>query len=245
MYLTIWLDRLNKRDKLCLTISEQVTRELEGDYGVKSISVPVGVDMEHFSNRRLAKEARRSVGIDEQSTVGLFSGRWDVAHKGLDVLVTIMRERRDIHWLVCTDRDVAVDGVKNLTVLRNVAYAEMPAVYCAADFSIQLSRYESFGLAFLESVACRVPVISTPVGVTNQVYADPPLSELVVANPSACREKTIREVNTVIEALKNRGYRDGLAARGRAVVEREFSLDMWKARMRDVLQRVVEERECE
>src|SRR3990170_2898773 len=160
MYLTIWLDRLNKRGKFCVTSSEQVKRELDGDYGVKSISVPLGVDMEHFSNRILAKAARRSIGIDEQGTVGLFSGRWDVAHKGLDVLVPIMRERRDIHWLLCTDRDLAVDGVRNLTVLRKVAYAEMPKVYCAADFSIQLSRYESFGLAFLESVACRVPVIS-------------------------------------------------------------------------------------
>lgn len=244
MYLTIYLDKLSKQKKRCLAISDQVKKELERDYKVRSISVPCGIDMKHFSKRASGKEIRCRFGIEDQSIVGLYAGRWDVAHKGLDLLIEVMRKRPDVHWLIASDRDIKVQGIRNLTVLLKVSYDEIPKAYSAVDFSIQLSRYESFGFSFLESLACSVPAISTPVGIATEVYADPILSPLLVPHPTNEPDKLLLEVHKLIDLLKDRNYRNKLAARGREVVQRDFSLETWKERMRDVLRSALEASPC-
>lgn len=236
MYLTIWLDKLSKQGKRCLAISDQVRQELERDYGVTSIVIPCGIDMKHFSKRPSRTEVRRRLGIGDQSIVGLYAGRWDVAHKGLDILIQVMRGRDDVHWLIAPDMDIEVGGIRQLSVLPRVgfSYDEIPEVYSAVDFSIQLSRYESFGFSFLESLACSVPAISTPVGVATEVYADPLLSPLLVPHRSDL-DKMLLHVHRTIDSVKDGEYRDRLGTRGRAIVESQFSLDIWKERMRRVL----------
>ena len=44
--------------------------------------------------------------------------------------------------------------------------------YNAADVCVVTSHYESFGLTILESMACKTPVISTPVGASKNLIED-------------------------------------------------------------------------
>lgn len=239
MYMSIIFDRLSKRGKMCLAISSQAEKELMKDYGVHSTVVPCGIDTKHFSRRHPTGQIRLRYGIDPQSFVGVFAGRWDIPHKGLDLLIPIMRERQDIHWLIAPDRQINLKGVKNLTILPDVRYAELPDVYSAADFSIQLSRYESFGFSFVESLSCSVPVISTPVGIASYIYDDPFLSELIVYANGYQTEKIVADVHDKIDRLKDKHCLEILAARCRERVEKEFSLEVWKERMRHILQSVL------
>lgn len=240
MYMNIILDKLSKKGKLCVAASSQVQAELKKDYGTASVLVPCGIDIRHFSKRVSRHELRLRYGIEPEATVGMFCGRWDRAHKGLDSLLPIMQERGDVHWLIATNCDPGLEGVRNLTVLRNVGYEELPSVYSAADFTVQLSRYESFGFSFVESLACSVPVISTPVGIANYLYDDSLLSQLLVPYPADQLEHIRRDVHVKIERLKDKPYLEALAARGRARVEEEFGLELWKERMGNVLRSVME-----
>jgi len=238
MYMSIIFDRLSKKGKMCLAVSPQVEKELMEDYGVSSTVVLCGIDTKHFTRRHPTRQIRLRYGIDPQSFVGVFAGRWDIPHKGLDLLISIMRERQDIHWLIAPDRQINLKGIKNLTVLPDVRYAELPDVYSAADFSIQLSRYESFGFSFVESLSCSVPVISTAVGIASYIYDDPLLSELIVYGNGYQAEKIVKDAHNKIDRLKDRRYLETLAAICREKVEKEFSLEVWKERMRDILQSV-------
>jgi glycosyltransferase involved in cell wall biosynthesis len=214
MYMTIFFDWLSKNGKLCVAISPQVEAELKKDYGVQSIVIPCGIDVRHFARQDSERELiRRQNGIDMEALVGIYAGRWDVAHKRLDALMPIMRERSDVYWLIAPNVDVDLQGVRNLKILRNVSYEELPSVYSAADFSIQLSRYESFGFSFIESLSCSVPVISTPVGIATQLYDDPLLGQLLVSCDGS-QEDLIPDVHDKIERLKDRQYLEKLAKRG-------------------------------
>jgi len=235
MYITIILDRLSKKGKMCLAISPQVKEELMKDYGVSSTLVPCGIDTKHFSRREPIGQIRSRYNIDPQSMVGVFAGRWDIPHKRLDLLIDIMRERQDIHWLIAPDRQVNAKGIKKVTLLLDIRYEELPDVYSAADFSIQLSRYESFGFSFVESLSCSVPVISTPVGIVSSIYDDPLLSELIVYANGYPTEKILKDVHNKIDRLKDRQYLEMLMLRCRERVEKEFSLEVWKENMRHVL----------
>ncbi len=245
MYMAVLLDRLSKKGKLCIASSPQVQAELRNDYGARSVVVvPCGIDTTHFSRHESARELKLRYGIDPDAIVGAFAGRWDIAHKGLDILIPIMRERADVHWLVVADGNVDLKGIKKLTMRRNVDYQELPAVYSAADFGIQLSRYESFGFSFVESLSCLVPVISTPVAVATDVYADPLLSPLLVPDARNAQDKLVPAVHKLIDLLKDRNYRSKLAARACEIVQRDFSLEAWKERMRKVLRSVSEGSLC-
>lgn len=240
MYMSIILDRLSKRGKVCLAISPQVEKELIKDYGVHSTVVFCGVDIEHFRRRTLASQIRLGYGIGPESFVCAFVGRWDMPHKGLDLLVPIMRERQDVHWLIVPDHEVNIEGIKNLTVLSDINYEELPDVYSCADISVQLSRYESFGFSFVESLSCSVPVISTPVGIATYLYDDPLLSALIIDGNGYQAEKIITDVHKKIDKLKDRHYLELLMPRCREKVEQEFSLKAWKERMRIALRSVLE-----
>lgn len=239
--LAVRFDRLSKQGTRCVAISSQVQDELRHDYGVESVVIPCGIDMTHFSRRPVRHEVRARYGIRPEAMVGAFVGRWASSHKGLDLLVPIMRARADIHWLIAPGAKVTLSQVSRVTILppTEVGYDQLPDVYAAADFSVQLSRYESFGFSFVESLACGVPVISTPVGIARSVYDDPVLRDLLINHDPHQRRSFIKTVHAVIDALKEPTYREVRAARGRARVEHEFSLPVWKAKMRELLQSVV------
>lgn len=239
--LMIVCDRWSKRGKLCIATSAQVRAELERDYGVPSVVVPCGIDTAHFARRGDGREFRSRHGIEPGALVGVFAGRWDGVHKGLDVLARVMRERSDVHWLVASTAGVDLPGVARLTVLREVGYADLPALYSAADFGVQLSRYESVGFTFLENLACGLPVISTPVGVAPEVYDDPMLGELLVSSDCVTQPA---EVGHRIDRLSARVWREDLGRRCRARVKKAFSLEAWRDRMREVLRTVTERRSC-
>ena len=65
-----------------------------------------------------------------------------------------------------------------------------PAPYYAiADMFVMPSAYESFGLVFLEALACGVPVIATRVGVAPQVIRDGINGFLVERDPQEIADR--------------------------------------------------------
>ena len=171
--------------------------------------------------------------IPENACVGLYAGRWAVHQKGLDVLLPLIKDRKGVLWLIAPDTPLNLKDIPNARVLENISYEELPQVYAAADFAIQLSRYESFGFFFVESLACYLPVISTPVGVTPEVYNDPLLKDLLVHyGPSGESTSMIPQIHKILDRLKDKNYCESLGTEGRKKVAAEYSLETWKLRMK-------------
>jgi glycosyltransferase involved in cell wall biosynthesis len=93
-----------------------------------------------------------------------------------------------------------------------VSYPHMPRFYQAAQLYLQTSRHESQGLAVLEALACGLPVLGTPVGLTRELACLPPQSS---ASALAAQ---------VIQVFKDQPRYQDWRQQARRVVETEFSL---------------------
>lgn len=158
----IWRQRL-RTDKVCV--------------------VPPGVDLRLFfpGDRR---EDRDRLGIRPEEHVILFVGRIDPI-KGIDTLlrstrrlvedglspsVVIVGGQLDdngnpVGGLAQVARDAAELGVADqVRLVGSIPHDALATYYRAADVVAVPSRYESFGLAAVEAMACGTPVVATRVG---------------------------------------------------------------------------------
>ncbi|MSO40329.1 MAG: glycosyltransferase [Solirubrobacterales bacterium] len=109
--------------------------------------LPCGVDLERFRELPRA-EARRALGLSESGRYLLFPA---------DPARPVKRHDRAAEVARLADAELLVGG--------EIDPERMPLWVNAADAVLVTSESEGFGLALLEALACRVPVLSTPVGI--------------------------------------------------------------------------------
>ena len=147
-------------------------------------TVPCGIDLELFRPHDRAA-ARATLGLGPEPTM-LYVGRIDPV-KGIDFLLdgfTRLHERwqGDVAPRLLLVGGTLIDGElgPDLTALRDAAAARgvaeritfcgpqphdaLPTYYAATDLTVVPSRYESFGLVAVESMACGTPVVASRAG---------------------------------------------------------------------------------
>ncbi len=151
-----------------------VQRTLAGR-DVPVVVVPNFVDLERFDPDRYDRRAvRRKLGFGDDACVVGFVGRLDRA-KGADLLVeaaACLRDERSAYRFFLVgdgaERGHLEDQVRRLRLETTVMLGglhESPAeVMSAFDMAVVPSRREAFGIAALELMRMRVPVIVSPVG---------------------------------------------------------------------------------
>jgi glycosyltransferase involved in cell wall biosynthesis len=167
-----WRDRLEigcersavAQSALCVAHSRGLAGELQRHYGVAAERCRVlypPVDLERFRTREPAERARLRVqlGLPANQRLFLFPSMGH-ARKGFDLLAGACAALtgQPLTLLVAGRRaGGALPGN-----VRELGYVEdMAALYAAVDWSILPSRYEPFGLALAESLACGTPVIAS------------------------------------------------------------------------------------
>jgi glycosyltransferase involved in cell wall biosynthesis len=135
---------------LVATVSEELATAVpRAAFGGPRAVLPAGVDVRRFVRMPRA-EARAALGLDPDGPYLLFPGD--------------PRRPEKRH-----DRAAAVAGDVRLLTLGDVAPDRVPLFVNAANAVLVTSEREGFGLAVLESLACDVPILSTPVGVAPRV----------------------------------------------------------------------------
>ena len=146
--------------------SEAMRRRLWTSARRKSLVLPNGVDTTLFQPGSRS-EARRRLGIPEDRLVLGFVNSIGQATKRLDLAAATHE--------VLTRRGHAVD----LLVAEQVAPAEMPTYYRAADCLLLTSDREGAPNCVKEALACGTPVVGVPVGDLPELIDRPALGRVV------------------------------------------------------------------
>jgi glycosyltransferase involved in cell wall biosynthesis len=202
--------------------------------------VPNGVDLGPFDNL----PARSVLEAEHPELAGkfvlLFFGRLHVK-KGLDLLADALAEIGpefpELHVLLAGVDDGALEpfrarcawhGVEDRTTwVGHVSGERARQVWGAADAFVLPSYSEGFSMAVLEALACRLPSLMTTAC---------HFPELATAGGGLGVEPTRQGVTTGLRDLlgRSRDERAGLGARGRALVERDYTWDRQADRLADV-----------
>jgi D-inositol-3-phosphate glycosyltransferase len=148
--------------------------------------VPCGVNLNLFHPVDKVK-ARQQLGFDHNESLMLYVGRF-APSKGADRLLAAMaylRKLSRMRLLIVGGDGHHTPEVQNLhklsrelgikdkvTFVGRIEQDRLPTYYNAADILVVPSRYESFGLVALESLACGTPVVTTPVGAVDNILRE-------------------------------------------------------------------------
>ncbi|MET0557413.1 MAG: glycosyltransferase [Solirubrobacterales bacterium] len=149
--------RLAWRADLVGAVSRALYRPEHGRPGLPAVPgaavLPCGPDLDRFEAIPRA-EARRALGLDPDRPYLLFPANPDRPEKRHDRAAEL----------------AAACGVELLSG-GAIEPERMPLWLNAANAVLATSDYEGFGMVAIEALACRVPVLSTPVGVAPYALA--------------------------------------------------------------------------
>lgn len=207
--------------------------------------VPLGTDMARFAVTSRRGYLEREFGIPADRTVVLFSGHTH-ERKGigtlLDAAVILRSELRrdDLFFLLCGNRGEEADPwlrrIRGTAAEDCVAFggyrSDMPAVMSAAHIGvIPSSGWDSFTVSSLELAAAGLPVIVSRLGGLPEAIAEGETG--LIFEPG-----NARELAGCIAWLADRpDERLLFGQRGRARVQREFTLDLQEERLARVFER--------
>ena len=176
------------RGRRFIALSRSFAKILERSYHVDPAAiriVPGGVDLTRFDALGTRREARAQLGWPLDRPI-LVTVRRLTATKGLEQLIDAVKIARD----QVPDLFVAIVGTgplasdlqrrvderglsKTIQFAGHVPDEALPLAYRAADvFIVPTMSLEGFGLVVVEALACRTPVLVTPVGGLPEVVAD-------------------------------------------------------------------------
>ena len=192
-----------------IVLSNAFSRLIQEDYGIAEERirvVPGSVDIERFKHAGTQRQAREMLGWPLDRPI-LVSVRRLARRVGLDLLLAamprIIENFPDV--LLCIggkgefktrlEQQVSEFSLEqHVRFLGFVDEADLPHVYCSADFNIVPTRAcEGFGLVAAEALAAGTPSLVTPVGGLPEVLEN--LSPDLIfhaATPEAIAEQTIQ-----------------------------------------------------
>lgn len=222
--------------------------EAQGMPSERISTIGPGVDAHLFESVDRTR-ARQSLGLDDGLVIG-FVGQL-APHKGIDRLLEAM----PTVWAAHPGAGLLIAGAPTPHVeelRRHIARLEegfrqkvrliegfmedqKPSLLAACDLLVYPSRYESFGLVFLEAWASGIPVIGCRGGAVEDVIREGVDGLLV--RPDSAPEIAA----AIVRLLANPAERASLGEQGRARVRAHHRWETVAARFREAYLRAVED----
>lgn len=181
---------LMRADRI-VAVSSEIKRELirAGVLPEKIESIPNGVDTNEFSPVSIEEKLnlRKKLLLPIEGVLFTFTGRLAVS-KGVPLLVQawkgLSEKYRDTHLLIVGSGEGSFDSyeddLRDYIELNNLkervtitgAVDNVHEYLQASDAFIFPSEYEGFGLAFIEALACGLPLVVTRVGVAPEMIRE-------------------------------------------------------------------------
>jgi glycosyltransferase involved in cell wall biosynthesis len=216
--------------------SEAIAAKLgrEGRGSVRISVIPNGVDLHRFGQPRSAEERtaiRASLGIPADAfAVGAVARlEPEKGHRYLLAAWPEIAEAVPGAWLLLIGSGSMTDALRAQTLslappaCRRVAFVgeqtDVVALTQSLDLAVLPSLREAQGIALLEAMAARVPVVASRVGGIPETIRDGVDGLLV---PPADSDAL---AGAIVRVARNVGLRDRLAVAGRRRVEDRFSVD--------------------
>jgi len=196
----------------------------------KIVIIPNGVDTKLFKLDK-AKAARYKKMFPGR--IVSYVGRLD-KYKGIDVLIKAFKKVRkevpDANLIIVgKDEGIRKDlretarrlGIESVRFMEAVDIKEVPGIYSASEVVVLPSLYEGMSFNMMETLSCGRPFISTRSGNAEEIlgkaygkHADDFLVEIGSSDELA---------DKIANILKNKGKYEGIAAKGRMLIEKEYS----------------------
>jgi glycosyltransferase involved in cell wall biosynthesis len=206
---------LDQSDTVCV-LSDYTRSKVTKTHGIskKKIKiVPGGVDLNLFRPAVEKQRIRRQLRLPEDRLI-LLTVRNLVPRMGLENLIRAFDQLRrtvpDAYLVIggtgplhspLAEMMGRLELSEHMTLYGFIPDELLPQYYCMADlFVLPTQELEGFGLVTVESLACGVPVVGTPIGGTKEILGsfDP---EFLFDNPSleAIAKKIIEKCKTIKE----------------------------------------------
>lgn len=216
--------------------------------------IPCGTDIHRFGGIE-QQAAREQLGIDPQSKVVFYVGRFD-ERKGIETLVRAVGQsklRGSVNLKLIIgggsrpgqsdgkERDriesiVTELGMSEFTVFPGRLGDEiLPVYYAAADVCVVPSHYEPFGLVAIEAMASGTPVVASDVG--GLQYTVVPEETGLLAPP----KDDVAFASAIDRILSDSNFRNKLGLAARKRVESKFSWEGVAQQLSDLYTQIIEE----
>lgn len=220
-------DRMSGRYKVKIAVSPAVGEELKRCYNFGKVSVVNhGIDTTFFKKIEATAPLRKKWDIPSSALVGIFVGRWEIG-KGTDILEEVIKLHPDVIWLLAVGPSECPLAVHNTRVIKDADRESLKELYSLSDFMLLPSYYEGFGLAIVEAMACKLPVICTEVGVAKGLMELDAFRRLII--PSLEKIEMVREIDARVIFLRDNIHEKATVGNlGRLTIEKDYSLDEWR-----------------
>ena len=201
-----------------------------------------GVDLEKLDPARFSKGgAQRRLGVAPETKILLFAGalverKRPLLLQRVAIELAKLRPRQDYHFVVAGDGPeeerlralVERNGLgKSFSVLGHVS--DIAELLADSSLLLILSTEEGIPLALVESLAMKTPVISCRAGAIEEAL--PEECGLLVESGS---DEEHRLAQAIHELLSDESRRADMGEAGRALVERDYSLERARQQYREL-----------
>lgn len=230
-----WIDKfLFRWTERVICVADQVARFYHDEFNVpkeKIAVIPNAIDLSLFDRGSLATDLRGSLGVDSGQFVFVCAARLHpqkAHHVLIDATTKLVGQGHKNFriWLAgdgqlrqqleeCVKEKCIDEYVRFLGIRQDIAQ-----IFMQSDCFVLSSDYEGLPLAILEAMAAGLPIVATHVGGNSQVVETGKNGILVPPrDPTALADA----MKTLID---NRDLAREMGNMSRALVEREFSIEM-------------------
>ncbi|MBN2139321.1 MAG: glycosyltransferase family 4 protein [Sedimentisphaerales bacterium] len=235
-----------RRAAAFVAVSNYIADYLQRRIGIPPDRIKVinnAVNLEQFSPHRIPpKKIRAKLGIADSDIIVGYVGRLDYL-KGPDLLVeaaaSLLRKSQRYLFLFVGDgplRNKLEQSAQQLGIHDRIKFLgfreDVPEIMSTFDLAVVPSRRESFGIACLELMSMRIPVISSGAGGMSEYITNEQTGLLL-------KENTPDEICRAVEQLTDdRQLRQQLIEAGSKLVQR-FGIEEYARKTRQIYEELL------